>query len=146
MGSLSKNPTMFYKDTQEETAILIDIDDIIGEIGVAKRISLTQTMALRQFQEQFLKCDQSRRAAYKGEILQKFEALETEAERVRAMITTLLNLRQKEVTLEDALSMGEQSTMLFVFTVVTVLFVSLDFPPHSLRSPCYKNANISQLH
>lgn len=39
-------------------------------------------------------------------------------------VTTLLNLRQREATLEDALSMGEQSTMLFVFTAVTVLFVS----------------------
>ena len=39
-------------------------------------------------------------------------------------VTTLLDLRQREATLEDALSMGEQSTMLFVFTAVTVLFVS----------------------
>jgi len=36
---------------------------------------------------------------------------------------TLLDLRQREASIEDALSMGEQSTMLFIFTTVTVLFV-----------------------
>ncbi|KAK3946917.1 hypothetical protein QBC32DRAFT_356167 [Pseudoneurospora amorphoporcata] len=127
MGSLSKDPTKFYADTQRETAILIDVDDTIGEIGMIKRILLTQSNALTQFQGRGPGSFQLSGTANKSESLQRFEALEAEAERVRSMVTTLLKLRQREATLEDALSMGEQSTMLFVFTVVTVLFAPLSF-------------------
>lgn len=127
MGSLSKDPTKFYADTQRETAILIDIDDTIGEIGMIKRILTTQVNALTKFERGVPLSIQSGGTHNEIEILQRFKALEAEAERVRSMVTTLLKLRQREATLEDALSMGEQSTMLFVFTVVTVLFAPLSF-------------------
>lgn len=38
---------------------------------------------------------------------------------------TILDLRQREAAIEDVLNQGEQSTMLFIFTTVTVLFSPL---------------------
>jgi hypothetical protein len=87
-----------------------------------------------------------------------FEQLEAEAEHVRSMVVTLLDLRQREASIEDALSMGEQSTMLFIFTTVTVLFVSLPSrqrpapidandsgsPVLCLRPPCHAHHRLSR--
>ncbi|KHE86580.1 hypothetical protein GE21DRAFT_1271396 [Neurospora crassa] len=128
MGSISKDPNKFYQDTQNETAILIDIDDTIGEIGMIKRILSNQIKIFDRFQNEVRGKNPNKVAkVHEGEILARFDILEDEANRVRSMVTTLLNLRQREATLEDALSMGEQSTMLFVFTAVTVLFAPLSF-------------------
>ncbi|CCC12773.1 unnamed protein product [Sordaria macrospora k-hell] len=127
MGSISKDPNKFYRDTQRETAILINIDDTIGEIGMIKRVLWNQAQVYERFQSEVHGNTANVAKPYKGETLERFEVLETEAERVRSMVTTLLDLRQREATLEDALSMGEQSTMLFVFTAVTVLFAPLSF-------------------
>ncbi|KAK3954393.1 hypothetical protein QBC32DRAFT_368602 [Pseudoneurospora amorphoporcata] len=128
MGSISKDPNKFYQDTQKETAILIDIDDTIGEIGMIKRVLSNQVKVLDRFQSEIGGKNSNKIAKpHEGETLARFDMLESEAGRVRSMVTTLLNLRQREATLEDALSMGEQSTMLFVFTAVTVLFAPLSF-------------------
>ncbi|KAK3400625.1 hypothetical protein B0T20DRAFT_494530 [Sordaria brevicollis] len=108
----------------KETAILIDIDDTIGEIGMIKRVLSNQAKIYDRFQSEVRDKNPKKVAKpHEGEILARFDMLEDEAKRVRSMVTTLLDLRQREATLEDALSMGEQSTMLFVFTAVTVLFV-----------------------
>lgn len=111
-----------------------------------KRILLNQAATFDIFWRAVLGGDDSDRGAagsrcgFRLENVETFEQLETEAERVRSMVSilptrssrcvaqsckavTLLDLRQREASIEDALSMGEQSTMLFIFTTVTVLFV-----------------------
>ncbi|KAK0624976.1 hypothetical protein B0T17DRAFT_492239, partial [Bombardia bombarda] len=139
LGSLSKDPGAFYRDVKQETKILIRVDDNIGEIGMIKRILLNQAGAFNMFLQAVYG-----RAGRRGDShpnmndddnafvltsLETFSQLESEAERVREMVTTLLDLRQREASIEDSLSMGEQSTMLFIFTTVAVLFVSLKTRP-----------------
>ncbi|KAK3313979.1 hypothetical protein B0H66DRAFT_567516 [Apodospora peruviana] len=149
LGSLSKDPGAFYRDVKEETKILIRVDDNIGEIGMIKRVLLGQAGVFNMFRQavygppgtepvansraedgsisnSYGNADNNRTGVMPAS-METFTQLESEAERVRSMATTLLDLRQREATIEDALSMGEQSTMLFIFTAVTVLFAPLSF-------------------
>jgi len=126
LGSLSKDPSTFYRDVKEETKILIRIDDNIGEMGMINRILRNQLNVLTLFHEA-VHGHKPRPQRFTISSLETFAQLGAEAERVRSMVTTLLDLRQREATIEDALSMGEQSTMLFIFTAVTVLFAPLSF-------------------
>ncbi|KAM7193890.1 hypothetical protein V8F33_007576 [Rhypophila sp. PSN 637] len=137
LGSISKDPTEFYREVKEETKILINADDNIAEINMIKRILRNQTRTLDMF----------RRVVWpdhewivggleeKFPAFEVFEQLETEAERVRAMAVTILDLRQREAAIEDTLNQGEQSTMLFIFTTVTVLFSPLSLVCGILAMP-----------
>ncbi|RYP03773.1 hypothetical protein DL765_010396 [Monosporascus sp. GIB2] len=131
MGSLSKDPNKFYRDAKEETKILIRSDDNIGEIRMIKRILQNQATTFDIFCEAVY----GKKHRYRSATLETFEQLETDAERVRAMAVTLLDLRQREAAIEDALSQGEQSTMLFIFTTVTVLFSPLSLVCGILAMP-----------
>lgn len=86
MGSISKDPNKFYRDTQRETAILINIDDTIGEIGMIKRVLWNQAQVYERFQSEVHGNTANVAKPYKGETLERFEVLETEAERVRSMV------------------------------------------------------------
>ncbi|KAK0654883.1 hypothetical protein B0T16DRAFT_314795 [Cercophora newfieldiana] len=140
LGSLSKDPNAFYRDVKEETKILIRIDDNIGEIGMIKRILLNQATTFQRFRKAVFVGGANDGVSqpvceFRPAIIDTFEQLEAEAERVRSMAVTLLDLRQREASIEDALSMGEQSTMLFIFTTVTVLFAPLSFVCGLLAMP-----------
>ncbi|KAK0633882.1 hypothetical protein B0T14DRAFT_83533 [Immersiella caudata] len=140
LGSLSKDPNAFYCDVKEETKLLIRIDDNIGEIRMIKRILLNQATTFHRFQRAVFGDGASgegpsQGCEYRPGVIDTFEQLEAEAERVRSMAVTLLDLRQREAAIEDALSMGEQSTMLFIFTTVTVLFAPLSFVCGLLAMP-----------
>ncbi|KAK4451189.1 hypothetical protein QBC34DRAFT_322911 [Podospora aff. communis PSN243] len=140
LGSLSKDPNAFYCDVKEETKLLIRVDDNIGEIRMIKRILLNQATTFHRFRRAVFVDGASdgtlhRTREYRPTIIDTFEQLEAEAERVRSMAVTLLDLRQREAAIEDALSMGEQSTMLFIFTTVTVLFAPLSFVCGLLAMP-----------
>ncbi|CCF37434.1 hypothetical protein CH063_08762 [Colletotrichum higginsianum] len=65
--------------------------------------------------------------AYKHPTLDFFKRLEEDANRVRDSITTLLDLRQREANIEEALSASEQSKILFIFTGATVVFAPLSW-------------------
>lgn len=87
MGSISKDPNKFYQDTQKETAILIDIDDTIGEIGMIKRVLSNQAKVFDRFQSEVQGKNPNKVAKpHEGEILARFDMLEAEAKRVRSMV------------------------------------------------------------
>ncbi|KAJ4403610.1 hypothetical protein N0V85_005061 [Neurospora sp. IMI 360204] len=89
MGSISKDPNKFYQDTQKETAILIDIDDTIGEIGMIKRVLSNQAKIFDRFQSEARGKNPNKVAKpHEGEILARFDMLEDEAKRVRSMVRT----------------------------------------------------------
>ncbi|KAK4218885.1 hypothetical protein QBC37DRAFT_395472 [Rhypophila decipiens] len=137
LGSISKDPTEFYREVKEETKILINADDNIAEINMIKRILRNQTRTI----DMFRRVVWPDREWIVGGLEEKFpafevfEQLETEAERVRAMAVTILDLRQREAAIEDTLNQGEQSTMLFIFTTVTVLFSPLSLVCGILAMP-----------
>ena len=90
MGSISKDPNKFYQDTQNETAILIDIDDTIGEIVMIKRVLSNQAKIFDRFQSEVRGKNPNKVAKpHEGEILTRFDMLEDEAKRVRSMVRTL---------------------------------------------------------
>jgi hypothetical protein len=49
-------------------------------------------------------------------------------------LTTLLDLRQKEATIDESLSSSWQSKVLFIFTLTTVLYVSIRPLVHAVNS------------
>jgi hypothetical protein len=49
LGSLSIDSKLFYESVEEGTGKLIEINDILGEIGMIKRIQLYQVEAMRMF-------------------------------------------------------------------------------------------------
>ncbi|KAK3899739.1 hypothetical protein C8A05DRAFT_36634 [Staphylotrichum tortipilum] len=67
-------------------------------------------------------------------VLARLQRLEEDARRVRKSIITLLDLRQRQATTENAISSGRQSALLFaqskvlfVFTAATVIFAPLSW-------------------
>ncbi|KAK4038130.1 hypothetical protein C8A01DRAFT_17749 [Parachaetomium inaequale] len=60
-------------------------------------------------------------------VLARFTKLEEDATRIRNSIITLLDLRQRQATTENAISSARQSRVLFLFTVVTVIFAPLSW-------------------
>ena len=97
LGSLSKDPNAFYRDVKEETKILIRIDDNIGEIRMIKRILLNQASTFDIFQRAVYGNQGLHDAAgtfatgcgYQRANIDTFDQLETEAERVRAMVSDM---------------------------------------------------------
>jgi len=82
LGSISKDPDYFYRDVWKETKMLIEIDDIVGEMGMIKRVLQNQTDVINTF-----------RLAISGEEeggsrprLEAFSRLESDAKRVRSMV------------------------------------------------------------
>ncbi|KAK4116028.1 hypothetical protein N656DRAFT_841544 [Canariomyces notabilis] len=156
LGSLSVSPTKFYQSVEEGTRLLIKIDDIIGEIGMIRKVQMSQAAAamtlsdalwgdLSEFRYSFrdrvpeeasvhgaiTEARANREQQYTrsliNAVLESFSQLEADANRVRSMLKTLLDLRDREAALENAMSGKTQSTMLFIFTIITVLFAPLSF-------------------
>ncbi|TDZ16256.1 Heat shock protein sti1-like protein [Colletotrichum orbiculare MAFF 240422] len=119
-------------DLRAEIELLQEIDDIREEINMIKRVLRSQERVYRDFQESGLglkSADGAERArgGYKHPTLDFFTRLEEDANRVRDSITTLLDLRQREANIEEALSASEQSKILFIFTGATVVFAPISW-------------------
>ncbi|GKT64303.1 heat shock protein sti1 [Colletotrichum tofieldiae] len=129
-ASISKMGTSktVLDDLRAEIELLQEIDDVREEINMIKRVLRSQERVLDGFRE----AEAGRRLtgvekqspvkAYKHPTLDFFKRLEEDANRVRDSITTLLDLRQREANIEEALSASEQSKILFIFTGATVVF------------------------
>ncbi|KAK1979857.1 hypothetical protein LZ30DRAFT_595965 [Colletotrichum cereale] len=125
-------------DLRAEIELLQEIDDVREEINMIKRVLRSQERVLDGFREA---AETGRRLAggsegpppgaplkaYKHPTLDFFKRLEEDANRVRDSITTLLDLRQREANIEEALSASEQSKILFIFTGATVVFAPLSW-------------------
>jgi Mg2+ and Co2+ transporter CorA len=131
-------------DLDHEMNYLAEIDDILDELTMIKQALNNQAYVankvLEELAEQSMQKSSSISRYYSHPHLDAFERLSDEARRVRkcvshvlsitcttgtviSQITTLLDLRQKEATIDEARSSAQQSTVLFIFTAVTVLFV-----------------------
>ncbi|GKT96986.1 LOW QUALITY PROTEIN: heat shock protein sti1 [Colletotrichum tofieldiae] len=134
-ASISKMGTSktVLDDLRAEIELLQEIDDVREEINMIKRVLRSQERVLDGFRE----AEAGRRLtgvekqspvkAYKHPTLDFFKRLEEDANRVRDSITTLLDLRQREANIEEALSASEQSKILFIFTGATVVFAPLSW-------------------
>ncbi|KAK3947042.1 hypothetical protein QBC32DRAFT_104442 [Pseudoneurospora amorphoporcata] len=126
MDSPRKNPNRFYTYIQRGTVILIEVNDILGEILMIKRVLLGQSEAYNTFKSEVLleklgKLPQK----HPSPLIVRLEAIQERAERIRSMVTTSLDLR---TTLEDALARSQQSTLIFIFTAISILFISITRP------------------
>ncbi|KAJ0162559.1 Ankyrin-1 [Colletotrichum tanaceti] len=145
-ASISKMGTSktVLDDLRAEIELLQEIDDVREEINMVKRVLRSQERVFDGFRE----AEAGRRLttgaataatatmterqggafkAYKHPTLDFFKRLEEDANRVRDSITTLLDLRQREANIEEALSASEQSKILFIFTGATVVFAPLSW-------------------
>ncbi|WQF86999.1 Putative Mg2+ transporter protein, CorA-like/Zinc transport protein ZntB [Colletotrichum destructivum] len=145
-ASISKMGTSktVLDDLRAEIELLQEIDDVREEINMIKRVLRSQERVFDGFRE----AEVGRRLttgaataamavamterqgavkAYKHPTLDFFKRLEEDANRVRDSITTLLDLRQREANIEEALSASEQSKILFIFTGATVVFAPLSW-------------------
>ncbi|KAI8231826.1 Heat shock protein sti1-like protein [Colletotrichum sp. SAR 10_96] len=119
-------------DLRAEIELLQEIDDIREEINMIKRVLRSQERVYEEFRGSEIgeKCGDGKdaaRKAFKHPTLDFFKRLEEDANRVRDSITTLLDLRQREANIEEALSASEQSKILFIFTGATVVFAPLSW-------------------
>ncbi|KAK2025425.1 hypothetical protein LX32DRAFT_568002 [Colletotrichum zoysiae] len=114
-------------DLRAEIELLQEIDDVREEINMVKRVLRSQERVLDEFREAEAATPDAAAKAFKHPTLDFFKRLEEDANRVRDSITTLLDLRQREANIEEALSASEQSKILFIFTGATVVFAPLSW-------------------
>ncbi|OHE90959.1 hypothetical protein CORC01_13736, partial [Colletotrichum orchidophilum] len=140
-ASISKMGTSktVLDDLRAEIELLQEIDDVREEINMIKRVLRSQERVYDGFREAEAArvgsiCGddgggekQGAVKPYKHPTLDFFKRLEEDANRVRDSITTLLDLRQREANIEEALSASEQSKILFIFTGATVVFAPLSW-------------------
>lgn len=118
-------------DLDHEMSYLAEIDDILDELTMIKRALNNQAYVTNKVLEELAEPNMQKASSissyYSHPHLEVFERLSDDARRVRKCITTLLDLRQKEATIDEARSSAQQSTVLFIFTAATVIFAPLSF-------------------
>ncbi|KAI8208644.1 Heat shock protein sti1-like protein [Colletotrichum sp. SAR 10_65] len=118
-------------DLRAEIELLQEIDDIREEINMIKRVLRSQERVYEEFRGSEIgeKCGDGKdaaRKAFKHPTLDFFKSQDDECAD-GWQITTLLDLRQREANIEEALSASEQSKILFIFTGATVVFAPLSW-------------------
>ncbi|KAH8174609.1 ankyrin repeats (3 copies) domain-containing protein [Sarocladium implicatum] len=131
----------FAQAVQEETSYLVMIDDILDEISMIKRVRQSQEQVFSQIEQSREKQDSetldgpwsSFRTPHRDQY-NDLDRLEEDAKRVRKSVTTLLELRQRQASTENVVSLKEQSEILFqqskilfIFTGATVVFAPLSW-------------------
>lgn len=88
IDSLRKDPNRFYAYIQTETAMLIEVGDIIGEIHMIKRVLLDQAEAYDLLKSEVLREKTHGKLPQKhsSPLVARLEALQEAAERVRSMV------------------------------------------------------------
>ncbi|KAH8773679.1 hypothetical protein F5883DRAFT_27102 [Diaporthe sp. PMI_573] len=125
-NDLGKSDDRFLDSFRTATTSLLDIDDVLNELTMIKRVYQNQAQVwedLHKDRTLSMKCrcspDQAPRRLYTV-----MTRLEEDAQKVRESVVTLLQLTQGSASTENALKASEQSKILAIFTVVTVIFVS----------------------
>lgn len=123
---LGKSGDSFAQGMRQETEYLVMADDILSELAMIKRVEQDQNLVGSALRHQL-----TAMARQTPEVAAKLDRQMEDAMRLRNSIVTLLDLRQRQATTENALSSGRQSEILFaqskvlfIFTAATVLFVS----------------------
>lgn len=124
-GSVAK----FSKAIEEETGQLIDIDDVLLEISMIQQVYKDVDEIRKNASLSLNSSEEVWEAKVQG-----IDRLEKDASRVRKMITTLLDLRQRQASTENSINSTKQSKILFnqskvlmIFTGATVVFTPLSW-------------------
>ncbi|KAL2286025.1 hypothetical protein FJTKL_07270 [Diaporthe vaccinii] len=125
-NDLGKSDDRFLEAFKTATTSLLDIDDALNELKMIKRVYQNQAQVWEDMHKDRtlgIECgcspDEAPRRLYT-----MMTRLEEDAHSVRESVVTLLQLTQGSASTENALKASEQSKILAIFTVVTVIFVS----------------------
>ncbi|KAL2756555.1 hypothetical protein ACRALDRAFT_2026611 [Sodiomyces alcalophilus JCM 7366] len=157
LRGMRTSKSLLSGDLRVEIGLLQEIEDVREEINMVQRVLREQERVVGEFHAaRDPACDLLEQAGGAGggsassfshPTLDFFTRLEMDATRVRDsvgfgfpslmgtppgltcedQITTLLDLRQREANIEEALSANEQSKILFIFTGATVVFAPLSW-------------------
>ncbi|KAK2597778.1 hypothetical protein N8I77_012542 [Diaporthe amygdali] len=143
--NLGMSAEMFSTAFVAPTECLRTIDDVLDELTSIKRIFQDQVQVWEKVHSGDKSCVVCRENEYSREEKREEEReicvpnilpkrslelavrLEEDALKVRESVVTLLTLLQGEASTENALKANEQSKILAVFTVVTVIFAPLSW-------------------
>ncbi|ROT39509.1 hypothetical protein SODALDRAFT_308881 [Sodiomyces alkalinus F11] len=137
LRGMRTSKSLLSGDLRVEIGLLQEIEDVREEINMVQRVLREQERVVGEFHaamdpgcvllEQAGGAGGGPGAVFSHPTLDFFTRLEMDATRVRDSITTLLDLRQREANIEEALSANEQSKILFIFTGATVVFAPLSW-------------------
>lgn len=116
-----------YGNVSKETSHLCEVKDILDELNILKNLVEDQDRVWKQFCEEEAPAHNLSMLRFDtpSEIKRAIEEMTKQAEFVQTALHTLLNLKQKQASIEEAKSAREQSATIMVFTVITIIFVSL---------------------
>ncbi|KAJ5108029.1 hypothetical protein N7456_004704 [Penicillium angulare] len=115
-----------YEDIVQETKLLNEVKDILDELNILKKLSQDQEH-VRSLWTDHVDTSGFNPLVTPNERTKEIESMSEDAKSVQDDIKTLLDLKQKEATIIEAQATRRQSDSVMVFTVVTVVFVSLTF-------------------
>lgn len=147
LGKTGKDIEAFKTAIREETEHLVMIDDILSELAMMKRVVEDQTIVYNTIPTKHPKDKQVRSdwarlqsrmpgvaPPWARSHVRKLDRHTEDARRVRQSLITLLDMRQRQASTENALYsdrqsriLFEQSKVLFVFTGATVIFAPLSW-------------------
>ncbi|OHE99308.1 ankyrin repeat and protein kinase domain-containing protein [Colletotrichum orchidophilum] len=127
-------------DIANETELMIEVDDILDELHTLKLVLTDQKIVVEDLNETFKKTANSGNKAPSVEMrtlenhLVRIEQMEQAAKKVDKSLHRLMDLKQKQASLSEALYAREsaidtarQGKTVIVFTVVTILFLPVSF-------------------
>ncbi|KAJ6004574.1 hypothetical protein N7540_012943 [Penicillium herquei] len=135
-SSIRETPQNPYHIISNETELLDKIRDIRDELHMLRSLAEDQEVVWKQAFEtsELRNCFQYNHPCTPTEVKRSLDDMNLEAEKTHNSITTLLDLRQKQASLVEAEfghlqanDTARQSNSVFVFTVITIIFLPLSF-------------------
>ncbi|KAJ5725864.1 uncharacterized protein N7483_007221 [Penicillium malachiteum] len=120
-----------YEDIRPETGLLVDVKDILDELNILRTLVQDQQHVYNLWKG----TKHDSKANHFPHMTERQEDLRSMVDDVTSIqdaIKSLLDLKQKEATIIEAQTTRRQSDSVMVFTVVTIVFVSLTLSPSSL--------------
>lgn len=135
-----EHPDQSYGNISKEADLLRLVKDICDELHILKNLAEDQEDVWKQFLGREKNASRVFNYYTPTEVRFDIEEMIQEAESVQDAFHTLLDLRQKQANIEEARyarrqseETRKQSQTIMVFTVITILFVSLH-PPRMLQA------------
>ncbi|KAJ5737699.1 uncharacterized protein N7483_002824 [Penicillium malachiteum] len=135
-SSIRETPQNPYHIISDETELLDKIRDIRDELHMLRSLAEDQEVVWKQAFEtsELRNCFQYNHPCTPTEVKRSLDDMNLEAETTHNSISTLLDLRQKQASLVEAEfghlqanDTARQSNSVFVFTVITIIFLPLSF-------------------
>ncbi|KAJ5902932.1 hypothetical protein N7495_003460 [Penicillium taxi] len=116
-----------YGDIKVETKLLREVKDIIDELNMLKNLTEDQERVWRQIWKDGENPIPLFTYETPTEIKEDIIEMINEAEYVQKSLDTLLDLKQKQANIQEALNTREQTDTVMVFTVITIIFLPASF-------------------